>query len=135
MPNGDYYTFFNHKVFKPHAPVYRQITESAYTPYTIDDKFPTVFDVDTNTTITLNDSYCPIGISQITVIQYNDKKAVIKDRNNVTIFDGSARPEGTYTLECLLMPKTVSVQKTDGTYASYNLYWMYCGDNEKWILK
>lgn len=135
---GSVFAYYNHKGFIPRYDWYYEVTETDYYTWTTDHSFPTIFDIKANTTIHLDDSYCPIGIKQIKVIQTATEKATIYDHNNVLAFDGTNLEAGTYLLTCeLLDPEAITIETTRGTIScnSRSLRGKYFGNNEKWTVE
>jgi len=123
---GDIVTYYNHTGIRLDYDVTHDIDVTEYTPYTTDDYIPTIFNIKTNTTITLNDMYFPFGISKITIVQSDDNKATVKDRHGNTIFDGSVRGNGKYELQCI-------VKENDTSTAFFVDCFCFTGENDEWI--
>ena len=127
-------------IFIPNKRCSREIVESVFVAYDTDYTFPTDFIADTiDCTITLNDSYCCIGINDNTVEQKNGVKAVVVDKNGTTIFDGTELNDGIYRLTCTFEPLgayTVHGLETERsvTLEAYTTANIYTGSNERWFL-
>lgn len=136
-PKGKIIAYFNHKGYVPEVDWYHEITVSDYKTIFTDSQVPTIFDIQTNTTIHLDDSYCPIGINEFRVTQYADKKATIYDHNNVLVFDGKKLAAGTYIIRCNLTQASIDVKTKSGEVLHYDSITLgsYFGFNEKWTIE
>ena len=137
LPEGVLIAYFNKKGYVPAEPWYALIDVATFKTYETDGRFPTIFDLDQNCTIELDDSYCAVGINEFEVIQYEQKKATVYDKNGNLIFDGTTRDAGTYRFKCIMIVKdSIVVETTKGTvvYDNY-LEGYYFGDNEKWTIE
>ena len=133
-PTGKVIAYYNHKGFIPDYDWYHKIEVNEYYTLTTDHVVPTIFNIDTNTTIHLDDSYCPVGINKFKVIQYDDKKAVIYDHNNNLVFDGQNYGAGTYEIECHMTSHTFEIiaNSETFTYGDTATRGKYFGINEAW---
>lgn len=131
--DGDILSYFDKKIYRPKDIWYRLITESSYTPYSTDSMFPTVFDLDTNATIYLNDSYCCIGINDVEIRQYDGKKAHVYNKDNTLIFNGTNYPAGIYHLKSHITDKTITITDGNGSTTLTDRGVFY-GDNEVWTI-
>ena len=124
--SGEIITYFGHTGIKLEHDVPHDITTAAYKPFETDQYVPTVFNIKANTTITLNDMYFPLGISEITVIQNSGKTAIVKDRHGNTVFDGALKGSGIYKLQCVI--------KENDTATGFHLACVcFTGENDAWI--
>lgn len=133
-PTGKVIVYYNHKGFVPDYDWYHKIEVNEYYTLTTDHVVPTIFDIDINTTIHLDDSYCPVGINKFKVIQYDDKKAVIYDHNNNLVFNGQNYGAGTYEIECHMTSHTFEIiaNSETFTYGDTATRGKYFGINEAW---
>lgn len=136
-PTGKIIAYFNHKGFVPDYDWYHKINVNEYYTITTDHVVPTIFDIDVNTTIHLDDSYCPVGINKFKVIQYDNKKVVIYDHNNNLIFNGQNYGAGTYEIECHMTNHTFDIiaNSETFTYGGAATRGKYFGINEAWDVK
>lgn len=136
-PYGKIIAYNNHKGFVPDTDWYHKITAADYSTIKTDSITPTIFDIAVNTVIHLDDSYCPVGIREFKVIQYEDKKAKIYDHNNRLVFDGTRLEEGTYVVRCYMTDHEFDVKTEKGTlHFDGNLTrGYYYGVNEAWIVE
>lgn len=136
-PIGKVIAYYNHKGFVPDYDWYHKIEVNDYYTLTTDHKVPTIFDIDVNTTIHLDDSYCPVGIKEFKVIQYDDKKAMIYDHNNHLIFNGQNYNAGTYRIKCRLAEHTFDViaNSETFTYGDIATRGKYFGMNDEWSVE
>lgn len=138
FPYGKLIAYFNHKGYVPDSPWYREIGIAEYHAKDTDNCFPTIFDIGVaDCTIYLDDSYCAVGINEITIIQYADKKATVYAKDGTTvIFDGSTKDAGTYTLKCMMtdVEFTVETSSKTVTYTAYHNRGLYTGSNERWLI-
>ena len=126
--NGDVYiiTYYNRTGIKLTHDIIRDIKQSLYKPYVSDTYAPTIFNIKENTTIELNDFYFPLGISKITIVQNDNKKAIVKDRHGNIIFDGSNKENGRYELECI-------VEENNTSTGFFMDCFCFTGENDKWL--
>lgn len=108
-PTGKLIAYYNHKGFVPDFPWKHTIAVGTYEPIITDGYIPTIFEIEENTTITLDDSYCCIGINEIQIIQKDGKKAIVYNKDNIKIFDGASLSDGVYKLSCTMTPYVLSV--------------------------
>lgn len=136
-PHGKIIAYYDHKGFVPDSDWYHEIDEGAYNTIKTDAITPTIFDIAANTVIRLDDSYCPVGIREFRVIQYDGKKAQIYDHNNRMIFDGTRLEEGTYVLRCHITDHEFDVETEKGTlhYDGNLTRGYYYGFNEAWTVE
>ena len=136
--HGHIIVYFNHKGFVPDDEWETDVNVSSYTPLVTEPKFPTTFVIKANTTINLDDSYCPIGINKVKIVQQGGYKAVVKSKDNVTIFDGTNQTDGTYLLTCSMTNYTFSfVSERTGNTVTYTEHCKqhFYGPNEKWTVE
>ena len=97
-----------------------------------------MFDMNANSTIYFDDSYCCIAINEVKIIQHTGKEAIVYDKNNNKIFDGTGLGEGVFHLRCSFEPLTslsVTLQdETVKTLSAGSLKMLYTGDNEVWTV-
>ena len=132
---GSVIVYYNHKGFVPDIPVYKKIDAATFATLFDGGIVPTYFDIDIDTTITLDDSYCCIGVHEIIVKQYANKKAQIYDRHGNLIFDGANNTEGTYKLHCIMTPMDIVVERegrSPATYPARTYKGMFYDTNEMW---
>ena len=138
ISNIGYYTIYgkevitlrNKKIVIPYGRLQMNVTSNI--DY-VTDEFTTVyanwFTVKSASTITLNDSYCPIGFNEIYVDQ-TDAKVTIYKGNNI-IFNGSQYGNGLYKLVCYCdMVNNVYNNLRPGTATMF-----YDGENEAWTVE
>lgn len=123
---GEIVTYYNHTGIKLDHDVYYNVTETTFNPYDTNAYVPTVFNIKENTTITLNDMYFPMGIDKITIVQTDGKKAKVIDRHGNTIFDGTNKDNGVYTLRCI-------TEENDTTTQFHGDCFCFTGENDEWI--
>lgn len=136
-PHGKIIAYYDHKGFVPDTDWYHVINVGEYYTIETDAITPTIFDIAINTVIHLDDSYCPVGIKEFKVIQYDDKKALIYDHNNQLIFDGTGLEEGTYVVRCYATDHEFDVVTKEGTlhYDGNITRGYYYGFNESWTVE
>lgn len=139
MVQGRLKIVYDKIVFIPNKRSTKTIDTALFEAYNTDYTFPTDFIAEADCTIKLNESYCCVGIDSITIEQKNGHKAIIKDKNGNTIFDGSGFADGTYMLICSFVPlgkltiTGINTQKSV-TLEAYSTANIYTGSNEKWII-
>ena len=131
---GKLIAYYNHKGFVPDRAWYHRITVPEYTPIETDGCVPTEFDMAVSGTIRLEDSYCSVGICEITVTQYEGRKATVYSKDGVLIFDGTAQPEGTYRLRCATDPFDMLILTRKGliSFGQEETTGIYNGTNDRW---
>ena len=143
-PPGKIIAYFNHKGFVPNRPWRNSITTSEYRPFETDGRVPTIFEIDADTSIYLEDSYCCIGINEVTIVQKNGHKAKVygKDYDATNpeaslIFDGTGLEDGTYKLHCEVAPFSLSVEYSGGVreYNEDSCEGLYFGSNDAWTVE
>lgn len=137
-PKGTLIAYLNCKGFIPNCEWYKEIDVAEYHTWTTDHCFPTFFDISANTTIYLDDSYCPVGIKEFKVRQTASAKAQIYDHNNNLIFDGANLSDGTYIIRCEMSvtePVTLSTTKGNITISSARMRGIYLGFNDDWTVE
>lgn len=143
-PPGKIIVYFNHKGYVPSRPWRNSITTSEYRPFETDGRVPTIFEIDADTTIYLEDSYCCIGINEVMIVQKDGHKATVygKDYNPANpsaslIFDGTSQENGTYKLHCEVAPFSFSVEYSGGVreYNEASCESSYFGSNDKWTVE
>ena len=135
---GYVFAYLNHKGYIPDNDWPKEITDTTYSTWLTDASFPTIFYIKANTTITLDDSYCAVGIKEFRIVQENGFVATVYDHNNIKIFDGSNLGDGTFVIRCDLQdPDAIVIETSRGTItrSSRVLRGHYFGDNEKWSVE
>jgi hypothetical protein len=137
-PTGRVIAYYNHKGYVPDIPWEHEIDVSDYTPIVTDANVPTIFNIKTNTTIHLEDSYCCVGINDFAVVQANGYKAVVYDKGNNLIFDGTNQTDGTYRFRCTMTPYSFTITTDGGAEYEYDVNWnkgKYFITNERWTVE
>ena len=143
-PSGKIIAYFNHKGFVPSRPWRNSITTSEYKPFETDGRVPTIFEIDADTTIYLEDSYCCIGINEVTIVQKNGHKAKVygkdydaENPDASLIFDGTVLEDGVYKLHCELAPFSMTVEYSGGVreYSENSCEGLYFGSNDMWTVE
>lgn len=141
---GVLYAYWNHLAFKPNKPWHYTVNESELSlgendTTTYDWIYPTILDINTASAVIHFDfSYCCAAIDDVTIIQHEGKEAIVYDKNNNVIFDGTGRGKGVYHLKCAFLPLDgISVTLDGGTVKSLSaqaIRNVYTGDNEVWTV-
>ena len=134
---GTLFAYYDKKGFIPDSRVVRKINEATYYPYK--KSFPTDMVLESSSTIYLDDSYCCIGIKEFTITQTASYKAIVYDKNNNKIFDGTNLEAGVYKFTCRFVPLESLVvaipNGSDLVYGELEISHLYTGDNEEWIIE
>lgn len=90
---------------------------------------PTTFDIDTNCTIYLHDSYVHFGISEFKVIQHEGKEARIYNSDGKLIWNGTGKGAGIYNFEiCRSSDDGYDVEENSARYDGHGICWYVNGE-------
>lgn len=134
---GKLISYYNKKGFVPDENIVRTVDSATY--YPCKRAFPTDMVMGANSTIYLDDSYCCLGINKFTITQTEQYKAVVYDKNNNKIFDGTNLQPGVYQFTCKFVPLTsltVTLSNEETlTYTGLEVAHLYTGSNEEWVIE
>ena len=139
IQEGTLIAYWNHKGFVPTYPVKETIENADYHTFSTTGRFPTIFDIGITGEIYLDDSYCAVGITDITIIQREGYTTKIYAKDGTTVlFDGTNLGNGTFVLHCRMVPLDGLTLTWDGgghTWSKYYCGHIYTGANEEWVVE
>ena len=134
--SGKIIAYYNHKGYVPDEDWETDVDVASYTPIVTETKVPTIFNINADTSIYLDYSYCCVGINKVKIVQKNGHKATVYDKEGNVIFNGTQRLDGEYLLECTRYDYTFTID----TQRSGEVTWdddckgIFFGPNETWTV-
>ena len=143
VPYGKIVGYYDKIAYAPYSDIYALIDDDFTVRLSSENNYeyvtPTIFDIDAaSVDIHLDPSYSCYAINKFDVIQHSGKTAVVYDKNNNKIFDGTNLSAGVYHFNCSMVQLTsLSITMTNGTVKNCPasmLPAIYTGDNERWTV-